>query len=584
MRLKSLHLSGYAGIPHDRGVVLGPLGTMNVLIGPNNAGKSSIIRFLIELANWLDKGTWSPDSSIRDSDYWLHDKGKGVTALVELTATGNLASFDKTSDKGKVSIVDTNGTIRLRLSQRIVWMDIIPDYYLNGTNAGPLLKVGNSLHPIEKVLNTTPKEVLGPLGRSFVFFDAIRAVDRAGGTLMQSGGTLLQDLTMMAIDPDKAKHWRKFREALIRHVNDIMGPLGMPLVTDVEMKNGNVMNVYLNTLPNTEMPIGRLGTGISQLFIILSALLLRMGEPLIVCIEEPESNLHPGLMRRFVDQLRTFKNVQFIFTSHSHVLLDCLQEEDRVFRLFQRSDGSCCVEPCEGIHKQHHLLDALGIRASSLLQTNCVIWAEGPSDRLYIRRWLLEADPALAEGRDFTFNYYGGTLLAHLEMNTNDNLAEDFVSMMCISRFAVVLMDRDLKPGEPDAALAPRKKKIIESGKSDPTHRLVRTTLGRDIENDIPRAILLEAAALALGCAASAIDSAQVTGELGFEYEIVSALGLTDAKTFASKVSKLGKKMELAKSVIEICDQTGQKLLPPPYIQEMVEIIRQSEKITSVQR
>lgn len=32
------------------------------------------------------------------------------------------------------------------------------------------------------------------------------------------------------------------------------------------------------------------------------------------------------------------------------------------------------------------LLDDLGFKASDLLQSNCVIWVEGPSDRIYIKK------------------------------------------------------------------------------------------------------------------------------------------------------------------------------------------------------
>lgn len=39
----------------------------------------------------------------------------------------------------------------------------------------------------------------------------------------------------------------------------------------------------------------------------------------------------------------------------------------------------------------------LGYRPSDLLQTSCVFWVEGPSDRLYLRRWPALVDYQLEE-------------------------------------------------------------------------------------------------------------------------------------------------------------------------------------------
>ena len=373
--------------------------------------------------------------------------------------------------------------------------------------------------------------------------------------------------------------WGNFQYQLLNHVNKIFKPLGMPGVHQIQMKVGNVMQIHLDTSPQTPISIRQLGTGISQLFIILSILIRKHADPLIVCIEEPESNLHPGLLRRFIDQLRTFKNAQFIFTTHSHVLLDCLEKSDRVFRLNQREDGSCGLVLCDGIKDQHFLLDALGIRASSLLQTNCVIWIEGPSDRLYIRQWLKEAAPDLQEGRDFTFNYYGGALLAHLEMKPQDELTKDFVSMLWISRFAIVVMDRDLAPEELDDKLAPRKKPIRTSADTDTIHRLAVVTTGRDIENDIPKELLLKACSEIIEIEYDKIKNADIKGNDGFEHEIVAALCETDADLVRKMTRKLSDKIAIAMKVVGMCDGNDTKLSPPSYVKDMVELIRRSEAI-----
>jgi hypothetical protein len=286
-----------------------------------------------------------------------------------------------------------------------------------------------------------------------------------------------------------------------------------------------------------------------------------------------------------MDELRRFQNVQFIATTHSHVLLDCLEENDKVFRLHQEPNGGSSVELCEGIRKKHSLLDALGIRASSLLQANCVIWVEGPSDRLYIRQWLKEVALDLLEGRDFTFNYYGGTLLAHLELNAKDELANDFVSMLWISRVAIVVMDSDLAPGESKENLAPRKKPIIEAAEKDSVHRLAVVTNGRDIENDIPQKFLLTACATILGCEPDKLKNAEIKGVKGFEHEIVSVLAETVDDRIKAMTRKLGQnKITIAMKIVKMCDETGSSLAPPEYVKQMVDLIRRVGEIKEVAR
>ena len=46
MKLKSISLKGYRGIPDDPELVLKDFAHRNIFIGPNNSGKSTIFRFL----------------------------------------------------------------------------------------------------------------------------------------------------------------------------------------------------------------------------------------------------------------------------------------------------------------------------------------------------------------------------------------------------------------------------------------------------------------------------------------------------------------------------------------------------------
>jgi hypothetical protein len=56
------------------------------------------------------------------------------------------------------------------------------------------------------------------------------------------------------------------------------------------------------------------------------------------------------------------------------------------------------------------ICDDLGYRPSDLLQADCVIWVEGHSDNIYVRRWIELIDPNQDEGIDYSIVFDVGKL------------------------------------------------------------------------------------------------------------------------------------------------------------------------------
>ncbi len=98
------------------------------------------------------------------------------------------------------------------------------------------------------------------------------------------------------------------------------------------------------------------------------------------------------------------------------------------------------------------VLNELGASGADLLQCNGVVWVEGPSDVIYISKWLdMYAEEngldKLRQGRDFEFQMYGGALLTSLclqsEANDPSEERKKLVEMFSFSRNAYVVMDSD---------------------------------------------------------------------------------------------------------------------------------------------
>ncbi|RJE91206.1 hypothetical protein D3P07_03850 [Paenibacillus sp. 1011MAR3C5] len=142
------------------------------------------------------------------------------------------------------------------------------------------------------------------------------------------------------------------------------------------------------------------------------------------------------------------------------------------------------------------------MKPSQLLQSNVVIWVEGPSDKIYIKKWLeLKASQnniRFIEGKDYSFVYYGGALLDHYRLLSEDDENQDdhidsFIDILRTSRYSVIVCDSDL--GGKRVTLKPRVLRIKERLEQIPElSRYVSLWIseGREIENYVPHDLMVE--------------------------------------------------------------------------------------------
>jgi len=195
----------------------------------------------------------------------------------------------------------------------------------------------------------------------------------------------------------------------------------------------------------------------------------------IVCIEEPEIHLHPTLQRKFLNFLCSTNNIYFI-TTHSNVFLE---GNDNISIYHVNHDGEkSIVSHVNSDLKSYEILDDLGYKASDILQTNGVIWVEGPSDRIYLKKWISLLDTNLKEGIHYSIIFYGGRLLAHLSSKTEFN-SDDFIPLLKINRNSILIIDRD---GFSSNVQLSKTKKRINSETKEGNYWV---TYGREIENYI---------------------------------------------------------------------------------------------------
>jgi len=232
------------------------------------------------------------------------------------------------------------------------------------------------------------------------------------------------------------------------------------------------------TIKERTLPLTNFGDGIAHLLMIAAEAALQGN--CVILIEEPETHLHPQLQRHLLQFLAELPFIQVIITTHSPIFLD-LGIVDRVIRVDHDGEQSK-IQSINTPKQIYEVLDDLGSRASDILQANVVIWVEGPSDRIFLKRCLdlivKDRELLLTEGLHYQIVYYGGAMRTHLTFNES---IDSLINVLRLSRNVIMICDSDRKKdGDP---IDKTKKRLEEECRR--IGGIYWITEGREIENYI---------------------------------------------------------------------------------------------------
>lgn len=280
---------------------------------------------------------------------------------------------------------------------------------------------------------------------------------------------------------------------LLEELNKIANP-DMVFQDIIVRKDNELWEVYLKEENKGYISLSNSGSGLQTLILILINLFVipnhenkKISEYFFL-FEELENNLHPSILRRLLNYLYNIaikEEVYFFITTHSNVVIDLFSSNKNAQLIHVRNDGEkTSVINANNTKQFLSILDDLDFRASDILQSNFLLWVEGPSDRIYINHWLKEKSPELLENLHYTIMFYGGKLLSHLTVD--DEALDNFIKVSKINRNTGIIIDSDKKKKSDEIN---KTKQRIKS-EFEKEYYFVWVTEGKEIENYISMDII----------------------------------------------------------------------------------------------
>lgn len=211
------------------------------------------------------------------------------------------------------------------------------------------------------------------------------------------------------------------------------------------------------TINEEERNIENLGDGIQSIIILTYPLFVNQGNYATFFFEEPETHLHPGFQRLFMETLRRpeFHTFQYYISTHSNHFLDItLEHDDMSVYTFKKEIKDDTIKfIVENVaHGDDNILQLIGANKSSVFLSNCTIWVEGITDRIYLRQYLDLYQDNIEDNKDakvfkedyhYSFVEYGGGNITHWSFLDSDDEAHENINIERLCAKAFVVTDSD---------------------------------------------------------------------------------------------------------------------------------------------
>lgn len=487
--LKSLKVANYKNIG-DSFIGFDNLEKFNILIGRNNIGKSTLLEF-------IDTFNHIYNNRLMDK-YLVMD----LEISVKIDSVPNNIFGEGTYD---YDIGDYAKYGQSLLDKTIVYQFKKPDgnCYVKQINQQLYNPYG------EHILKASADKLLKKLGneilKSFINEHKIIKLDADRNLLPEVESTSLTIETdgsgatnlVRTYLHNSERDFKVVEEKILNALNKIVSPdeyFERIMCQEVIHNDSTKWEIMLLN-ENGKIPLSNSGSGLRTILLVLIKLFLEASnsDENIIIFEELENNLHPTIQRNLFNYLYDWaneKNDIFFITTHSNIPINMFGNMPSISITHLKKDSSTnelITENAFSFSSNSDILNDLGVKASDILQSNAIIWVEGPSDRIYINKWIeLASDGILRENTHYQILFYGGRLLSHLTGETNCKESSELINLFLANRNSILVMDSDKRTEKSHINETKRKirKEFIES------RSIAWITKGREIENYLSQSVI----------------------------------------------------------------------------------------------
>jgi hypothetical protein len=179
-----------------------------------------------------------------------------------------------------------------------------------------------------------------------------------------------------------------------RHLNEIVREV-LPQVRQVSVRpvgSNEVQIIVWPHDPDSErddlaIPLDECGSGIGQVLAMLYVV-MTSDHPQVMLVDEPQSFLHPGAVRKLIEVLKQYPRHQYILSTHSPTVITAAEPSTITMVRSNAAESSLqVIDPGSTKDLQASLSD-LGARLSDVFGADNILWVEGRTEETCFPRIL----------------------------------------------------------------------------------------------------------------------------------------------------------------------------------------------------
>jgi ABC-type cobalamin/Fe3+-siderophores transport system ATPase subunit len=355
---------------------------LTAFVGPNNSGKSALLRFFFEFRPFFDQ--------VRDLGHWqglVRGEAKNINPPSEVLDFEELFSF--TNNREIEVRVAPKGTELEHHAPTLIVPRLSQSMRLDLANIPP--RVNRSIHVSTQGVRSLS---IGDLTLPFsefqdafvalldaIYIGAFRNALNKGGANQKYFDVSIGEQFISDWADYQTGNVKRLNNAAARVVEHVRQIFGFETLAITASPKNQSLNFVINGRPLKDHEVG---SGLTQILMVLAAAAVK--NPTYILIDEPELNLHPALQAKFLLALASYAREGVLFGTHSIGLARTVA--DRIFAVQQLKEGHSEIREFDDTRNLAELMGEMSFSAYKEMGFESVLLVEGRTEVRTVQQFL----------------------------------------------------------------------------------------------------------------------------------------------------------------------------------------------------